>query len=284
MASRWYPLGLQSILARDANSDLVAGTVKLVLLTSAYAYNAADQFYSDLSGAIGSQANHPVLGSKDFTGGIFDAVVPDYDGADLDTNTATQAVVYIDTGSPSTSRLLLHLGNASVFPLTGSGPDQPIVWTPVPLCATTYVASPANAIWYPLFAQAIFERPADSDLVTENVYCVAVDMDDYTYSAAHDFLDDVPAGARVGTPQLIGNKTFANGVFDSSDGGITFPAFAGDQSEGLLIYIDDGVAEASSRLVGLLRNAQGLPVTPNGEDQPVTWGADGILKLGASAA
>lgn len=277
--STWYPEYLESLLERDANSDPVAGTVKVQLVDAGYSYNAAHDFFDDV-GAATRVGTAVTLGSKTFTNGIFSAVCPDF--AALAGDDVTGFVVYIDTGSEATSRLMMHVDDATVFPLTPLGLDQPLVWTPQPLCDSVS-ASPAN-IWYPKFAEAIFTRPSDSDLVAGTVNVVGVNITGagttYTYDAAHDFLDDVPAGARIGTPQTLGTKTFANGVFDADN--VTFPSLSGDSIEALLAYIDTGTP-ATSRLVGLLRTAQGLPLTPNGQNQPVVWNAGGILVLGATA-
>ena len=102
-------------------------------------------------------------------------------------------------------------------------------------------------------------------------------MADYTYSAAHDFLDDVPLAARVATSPNLGSKTFANGLFDAAD--TTFTAVTGDVSEALIIYVDTGAA-ATSRLVAFFdTGVTGLPVTPNGGDINVVWNASGIFQL-----
>lgn len=272
--STWYPSFLQALLERPANSDLSGGTVKFAFLTSAYTYSAAHDFRDDLTGVIGTPVT---LGSKVFTDGQFAATVPDYSGSDLNGQTATQGVVFIDTGTPSTSRLVMHLDDAAVLPITGSGSAQPISWTTQPVCTTTG----GGNIWFPKFAEALFTRPANSDLVAGTVKAVLIDTGAYTYNAAHDFLDDVPSGARIGTPQTIGSKTFTNGVFDGAD--ISFPALTGTSCENLLVYIDTGV-ESTSRTVVLVRSAQGLPLTPIGVAQPVAWHAtDGVAKLGATA-
>jgi hypothetical protein len=133
----------------------------------------------------------------------------------------------------------------------------------------------ANVI-YPKWKEASMQGGANSSLAG-TVKVVLIDLADYTYSAAHDFLDDVPSGARVGTPQTLGSKTYVNGVFDAAD--ITLPAVTGDPSEAILGYIDTGT-ESTSRLVFLFdTGVTGLPVTPNGGDIPITWNASGIFQL-----
>lgn len=275
--STWYPEYLESALERDANSDLVAGTVKVQLVDAGYTYSASHDFFDDVGAGtrVGSAAT---LGSKTFTDGIFSAVCPDFTA--LSGDVVTGLVVYIDTGNEATSRVVMFIDDATVFPLTPLGLDQPLVWTPQPLCDSVG----ANNIWYPKFAEALFTRPANSDLVAGTVKVVGLNTSGggttYTYSAAHDFLDDVAAGAMIGTAQTLGSKTFGNGIFDAAD--ISFPSLSGDSIEALLVYLDTGSA-ATSRLVGLLRQAQGLPLTPNGLNQPVVWNSNGILTLGATA-
>lgn len=275
--STWYPEYLESALERDTDSDLVAGTVKVQLVDAGYTYNAAHDFFDDVT--AGTRVGTAVtLGSKTFTNGIFSAVCPDFTG--LTGDVVTGFVVYIDTGAEATSRLVMFVDDATVFPLTPGGLDQSLVWTPQPLCDSVS----ANNIWYPIFAEALFTRPSNSNLVADTVKVVGVNTTGggttYTYSAAHDFLDDVPSGARIGTAQTLGSKTFANGAFDAAD--ISFPSLTGDSIENLLVYIDTGTP-STSRLVGLIRNAQGLPLTPNGQSQPVAWNASGLLVLGATA-
>lgn len=124
----------------------------------------------------------------------------------------------------------------------------------------------ANAI-YPKWKEAVIQASANSSL-TGNVKAILVDTADYTYSAAHDFLDDVPGAAIVATSANLGTKTYTNGTFDTAD--FTFTAVTGDQSEALIIYIDTGSA-ATSRLVCYRdTGVTGLPVTPNGGDITVS--------------
>lgn len=124
----------------------------------------------------------------------------------------------------------------------------------------------ANAI-YPKWKEAVIQGSANSSLAG-NVKAILVDTADYTYSAAHDFLDDVPGVAIVATSANLGTKTYTNGTFDTAD--FTFTAVTGDVSEALIIYIDTGSA-ATSRLVCYRdTSVTGLPVTPNGGDITVS--------------
>lgn len=118
------------------------------------------------------------------------------------------------------------------------------------------------------------------NLSSVNVKAVLVDTADYTYNAAHDFLDDVPAGARVATSGNLASKTFTNGVFDAAD--LTLSAVTGDQSEAIIIYNDTPVTEAGKHLIAYIDTfSAGMPVTPNGGDISVTWdnGANKIFAI-----
>jgi hypothetical protein len=134
----------------------------------------------------------------------------------------------------------------------------------------------ANAI-YPKFKEALLDGSANTDLNDGDVRVILVDTNDYTYSSAHDMLDDVIAGSRVKVSTALQNTTVTNGLFDADD--ITLSAVSGDQSEALIIYIHTGT-ESTSRLVAYIdTGVTGLPVTPNGGDIALAWSASGIFQL-----
>lgn len=133
----------------------------------------------------------------------------------------------------------------------------------------------ANVL-YDSFKAALLQ--AQANLSSGDVRVLLVDLADYTYSAAHDMLDDVPAGARVGTLGAgVGSKTFTAGTFDHAD--FTFTAVTGDPSEALIWYLHTGT-ESTSRLICFMdTGVTGLPVTPNGGDISVTVNASGVFSL-----
>lgn len=132
-----------------------------------------------------------------------------------------------------------------------------------------------NAI-YPKWKEAILNGGSNVAL-NGTVRATLVDLADYTYGAAHEFITSVPAGARVATVTLSVGKTYTNGLFDAND--VTFPAVTGDPSEALIIWIDT-TAEATSRLVAFFdTGVTGLPVTPNGGDINIAWNVSGIFQL-----
>ena len=132
---------------------------------------------------------------------------------------------------------------------------------------------------YPKFKEALLG--ADVDLPTVNVKAVLVDVggSDYTYSATHQFLSDIPSGARVATSGNLGTKTITNGTFDAAD--ITFTAAAGDPVEAIVLYVDSGTP-TTSQLICFIDTVAGpapLSITLNGGDVNVAWAAGGIFSL-----
>jgi hypothetical protein len=114
------------------------------------------------------------------------------------------------------------------------------------------------------------------DWDTNDIRIILVDAADYTFSQAHDNLDDIPAGARVATSGALASKTVASGVADAAD--VTLTAVTGDPAEAIVIYKHTGT-EATSRLIAYIDNF--AAVTPNGQDIVVQWdsGANRIFKL-----
>ena len=130
-----------------------------------------------------------------------------------------------------------------------------------------------NAI-YPKYKEALLQHSANSSL-TGTVKVALVDTGVYTYSAAHEFLTSLTGV--VGTAQIVGAKTFTDGVFDGAD--VTYTAVTGNSAEALVFYIDTGTA-ATSRLVAFIDTGfSGLPVTPNGGDNTLSFNASGIFAL-----
>lgn len=101
----------------------------------------------------------------------------------------------------------------------------------------------------------------------------------YTPNAAtHRNVSDVGSGNIVARSSAFTTKTETAGVFDTAD--ITFPAVTGSAAPYIILYVNSGT-DSTSRLIGIIDTATGLPVTPNGGDITVTWdnGANKIFKL-----
>ena len=140
----------------------------------------------------------------------------------------------------------------------------------------------ANHI-YPLYKQALMRGDANADLdnntSTDGPYTALVDTGTYTYSATHDFYNDL--SGIVGTDQRITTPTVTGAIFDGDN--LTYTAVSGATVEALVIYRHNSGANTTWLLVCYLDSSvTGLPVTPNGGDITVTWNASGIFSLGAN--
>lgn len=114
---------------------------------------------------------------------------------------------------------------------------------------------------------------------SDNIKAVLVDVADYTVAIdTHEFLSDIPSGARVATSANMAAKTTTLGVADCDD--FAFTSVTGDPSEAIVFYKDTGTA-ATSSLIAYLDSATGLPVTPNGGDINVliSSGSNKLFKL-----
>lgn len=119
MANAIYPKWKEAIVQASANSSL-GGTVKVALVdTGTYTYSSSHEFYSSVSGVVGTPAT---LGTKTFTNGVFDAADVTYTG--VSGSSAEALIIYIDTGSSATSRLVAYLDTGwTNLPVTPNGGD-----------------------------------------------------------------------------------------------------------------------------------------------------------------
>jgi hypothetical protein len=137
----------------------------------------------------------------------------------------------------------------------------------------------ANAL-YPLYKQSLLAGDANADLdndtATDGPFAALVDTGTYTYSAAHDFYNDL--SGIVGTDQRITTPTVVTGLFDGAD--VTYTSVSGNSVEAIVIYRKNAGANTTWRLVLYLdASVTGLPVTPNGGNIAITWHATGIFQL-----
>lgn len=125
MANALYPKWKEQLLQFTANNNLSAGTVKAALVTAGYTYSSAHQFYSSASAsAVGTPQT---LGTKTFTNGVFDAADVTYTA--VTGSQATGIVIYVDTGTTTTSPLVAYIDTGVTnLPVTPNGGDINIVW------------------------------------------------------------------------------------------------------------------------------------------------------------
>lgn len=132
----------------------------------------------------------------------------------------------------------------------------------------------ANAV-YPYFRAQLARKVVD--MVNDTLVAYLVDLADYTYSASHQTLADLPAGARVANVTLTGKTVSDAALFDAAD--VTFPTVSGDVSEAIIIVRSTGVESTSELAMYFDTGVGNLPVTPNGGNIPIQWNASGILQL-----
>jgi hypothetical protein len=125
VANALYDLGRQGFL--DGSIDWDTDNIKAVLVdTGAYTVNlSTHQFLSDIAAGarISTSGN---LASKTVTAGVADAadvVFTSVTGA-----TVEAIVIYKDTGTAGTSRLIAYIDTATGLPLTPNGGDVTVAW------------------------------------------------------------------------------------------------------------------------------------------------------------
>ncbi len=129
MANAIYPLYKQSLLAADSNSALTGtGSTGLfvALVSSAYTYSSAHQFYSSLTGVIGT--DQEITSETNTTGLITGANVT---FSAVASGTVAALVFYRKNAGANTTWRLVAYTDTSVtgLPFTASGGDITITWS-----------------------------------------------------------------------------------------------------------------------------------------------------------
>jgi hypothetical protein len=114
MASAIYPKAKEKFLQGIINMS--SATIKVALVdTGVYTYSAAHEFYSSITGVVGTPVS---LTTKTFTNGSFDA--DDAVFSAVSGNTIEAIVIYSDTGIAGTSPVIAYLDGLNVTPNGGS--------------------------------------------------------------------------------------------------------------------------------------------------------------------
>lgn len=132
----------------------------------------------------------------------------------------------------------------------------------------------ANLV-FPKFITAMMKADRDFDLM--DIRVIPYDTASYTYSAAHDFLDDFTAGARKATAVALASETVgvvADGVFDAAD--ISITGVTGTVN-GLMAYDHTGTESTSALVVKWDTSITGLPATLAAGTLAVAWNAGGLI-------
>lgn len=125
MANAIYPKFKEAMMDDLTNADLNDGTVKVALIdTGTYTYNAAHDFLDDVTGVVGTAQT---IANTTVTNGLFDG--DDVTFTAVSGNSVEALIIYIDTGSAATSRLVAYIDTSVTgLPVTPNGGDITITW------------------------------------------------------------------------------------------------------------------------------------------------------------
>jgi hypothetical protein len=125
MANAVYPLYKQALLDASTDTDLNDLTVKVALIdTGTYTYNAAHEFYSSVSGVVGTPQT---IANTTVTTGLFDGDNVTFTA--VTGNSAEALLIFIDTGTAGTSRLVAWIDTSVTgLPVTPNGGNIDITW------------------------------------------------------------------------------------------------------------------------------------------------------------
>ncbi len=130
MANALYPKWKEALLQHTANSALngsgTTGVYAALIDTGTYTYSASHEFYSSLSGIVGTPVE--IGATKSYTNGVLD-------GADVTFTAVTGAeseaiVLYVkNAGANTTWRLVAYIDTGVTgLPVTPNGGDISISW------------------------------------------------------------------------------------------------------------------------------------------------------------
>lgn len=119
----------------------------------------------------------------------------------------------------------------------------------------------ANAL-YPKYKKNQMSGGLNHNLITGSVKAALI-ADTYVYNAAHEFLSDIPSGARVSISGSLTGKAVTDGAaFQSANG--RFEAVTGPACNAIGVFVDTGNPATSPLVAYIDTVASGLPVTPAG--------------------
>lgn len=129
MANALYPKWKEALIQNSADSDLdgsgTTGVYAVLIDTGTYTYNATHQYYSDLSGIVGTEVE---LGTKTYTNGVLDAADSTFTAV---TGATAEAIVLYrkNAGANTTWRLVAYIDSGFTgLPVTPNGGDIVVQW------------------------------------------------------------------------------------------------------------------------------------------------------------
>lgn len=137
----------------------------------------------------------------------------------------------------------------------------------------------ANAV-YPSFKTALLSPGFDLSTVSIKAALVTVTSGttNYTYSSSHANFSDVASGAILATGVALSGKAVASGALTASS--VVWPTVAisgSRKGDAIILYVDTGTP-STSKLIGYIDTATGLPATPTGQDITLNWSSS-VLAL-----
>lgn len=127
MAGTWYNKSLTKIM--KALVDLSSVNLKFALVTAGYTFSQSDAFVTDLGANIVERtANLTSVTVGSVGEGVLDAADSTFTA--LTGSVGTQLILFHDTGTDSTSQLLLMADSSEYtgLPITPDGSDVPLVF------------------------------------------------------------------------------------------------------------------------------------------------------------
>lgn len=201
----------------------------------------------------------PNLASKTIANGVIDSADFQFPAGHAAGVNTDSIVYYVDSGVESTSYLLCMVsGDTAPF-------ENPLVTNALAINFThnaSGIFRVSNSKVYRKALESIVS--ASLPIASTNYAWVLVDGDDYTLDLAnHQFLSDIPAGARVATS---GNITPTISGRQVQVPAATITAATGDQSEMVVLFRNTGNPSTSDLLFVENAGAAGFPFTPSGAD------------------
>lgn len=130
MANAVYPKYKEALITGAADTDLdgtgATGVFVALIDTGTYTYNAAHDFFSDLSGIVGT--DQEIGATKTYTNGLFDGGDVTYTAV---TGATVEAVVLYrkNAGANTTWPLIAYIDTGVTgLPVTPNGGDIAITW------------------------------------------------------------------------------------------------------------------------------------------------------------
>lgn len=112
MASKLYN-GYAASRNDSSDPDLTSVTVRAIFVSDSYTFSGAHANFSDLTNTFGDggtgRANGEALASKTNVAGVLDSADPTFASVDSSAASLNAVVLYVDSGTDSTSTLLGYI-------------------------------------------------------------------------------------------------------------------------------------------------------------------------------